>query len=259
MKKCTFILNVHTWMLAIIFLLIQVSVTAQKGAYLEMKLTTQKSGTSGTMKVYALNGDSRTEMNMATSGMQINTISLTLKSTPTKLYLLAPASKTYTEVEISGSDKWVDEPKENYEITVIGKEKVNGYNTVHVKVKSKTGKNEFELWNTTELSGFADFAKVRTQFTGKDNLWKALEAKQAQGYPVRIKSADKGETVQLDLVKAEFKDVQASLFSLKDYTKGASFNPGGNMQEMIKNMMNMTPEEREKLMKQMQEMYQPKQ
>lgn len=230
-----------------------------QGAYFEMKMTsTGGESVNGVMKTYAQDGNTRTEMNMSTAMGQFNTVSLNLKTAPNTLYLLNQQAKTYIEITIAGDEEYRDYAPTEYEVTVLGNEKINGYNCKHVKIRIKGSKNDMEMWLTTELQGYADFAKVKTKYTGKDNLYKALEAKGVNGFPVRIKASEKGQGVQLDLIKAEKRTHPASLFSLSGYNKGAgaSINPNMDMNELMKQMMNMTPEEREKWAEQMKQMYQ---
>lgn len=234
-----------------------------QGYFIEYKITSsgREGGVTGNMKSYTQDGNSRVEMNMNVAGMGgMDMSSLYLKSTPTLVYLLNEQSKTYTELSTSEDEGWKDYPQSEYEVTVLGKEKVNGYNATHVRIKRKGSKSEMEMWNSTEIPGYADLAKLKTKYTGKDNLLKALDAKGATGFPVRIIAAEGQYTMQMDLVKAERRNNPASLFSLSGYTKskGAAINGVNiNVQDMMQNIQNMTPEEREKWIKQMQEQYKP--
>lgn len=111
-----------------------------------------------------------------------------------------------------------------------------------------------EWWVTKDLANYADYSKIKSKYTGKNNLFAALKAKGVEGYPVKIKSDEHGKGLIMEVVKAEQKSNPASLFSLSGYTKSRGMD-AGNMQEMMQNIQNMTPEEREKWMKQMQEQY----
>jgi len=140
---------------------------------------------------------------------------------------------------------------------VVGKETVNGYNTTNVIIKIN-GKQREELWTTKDIAGYADFSKVKSKYTGKENMYKALAAKGADGMPVRIKIEERGHGMQMDLVKAEKRNNPAGLFSLSGYTKGNGFSgmPGGEgMQEMMEKLKNMSPQEREEMMKRLQQQY----
>lgn len=239
------------------------SLAFAQGFFIEYKITstTGQGGLTGSMKTYAQDGNSRVEMNMNVTGMGgMNMASLYLKSSPGLVYLLNEQGKTYSELSTTTDEDWKDYPQSEYEVTVIGKEKVNGYNATHVKIRRKGSTHDMEMWNTTELPGYADYANLKTKFTGKSNLLKALEAKGATGFPVRIRSAEKQYSMQMDLVKAEKRSNPANLFSLSGYTKGAAGHGSGtniNVQEMINNMQNMTPEEREIWLKKLEEQYKP--
>jgi uncharacterized protein DUF4412 len=226
--------------------------TYAQGFYFEMKMSSSKQGPMGTMKAYVQDGNTRSQISM-TSPMAMEIVTLTLKTTPNTVYMLSDKDKTYSEVDISKSEQWKDSPQDEYEITVIGKENVNGYNSTHVKVKRKDSKVEQELWVTTEIHDYAAFMNAKTKYTGRQSLNKALEAKGVMGFPVRILVNEHGSDVQIDFVKAEKKDNAASLFSLDGYTKSGGQPGGAAMQEMMQKMQNMTPEERKAFIEQMRQ------
>ena len=234
-----------------------------QGVYMEMRMGTAggSGNMNGLMKVYSQDGNSRSEVNMNVPGMPagLGSISvLILKSNPGTIYMLNDKNKTYTEISSSSQNEDMkDFPQSDYEVTLIGKEKANNYNCAHVIVKRKGSNHATEMWTTTELDGYSDFVKAKTQYTGKVNMYRALEEKGAVGFPVRIKSAEHGHDLQIDLVKAEKRNNPATLFSLSGYTKNESAaKPGAaEMQEMMKKLQNMTPAEREVWMKKMQEQY----
>ena len=235
-----------------------------QGFYIEMKMSggSGKEGISGTMKSYSQDGNNRSEMNLnmagGTTGLG-NIVMLTLKDKPETVYMLNEKDKTYSELSsATGGDDMKDYPQNEYEVTLVGKEKVNNFNCTHVRVKRKGSTHETEMWTSTDLAGYAEFAKVKTKYTGKINMFKALEAKGAVGFPVRIKADEHGQAVQIDLVKAERRTNPASMFSLTGYTKSEGLgNVGGvDVQEMLKKIQNMSPAERELWMKKMQEQYQ---
>lgn len=235
-----------------------------QGFYIEMKMSAAggKQGMSGLMKSYSQDGNNRSEMNLNLAGSASalgNIVMLTLKDKPETVYMLNETEKTYTEFSSTGVDEDMkDFPQNEYEVTLVGKEKVNNFNCTHVRVKRKGSTHETEMWTSTDLAGYAEFAKVKTKYTGKINMFKALEAKGAVGFPVRIKADEHGQAVQIDLVKAERRTNPASMFSLAGFTKSEGLgNVGGvDVQEMLKKIQNMSPAERELWMKKMQEQYQ---
>jgi len=228
-----------------------------QGYYFEMKMSSSKQGQMGTMKAYAQGGNSRSEISVATPMGNMDVVTLSLKEKPGLIYMVNEKSKTYSEMDISKNEQWKDGSQDDYEITVLGKETVNGYKAIHVKVKRKDSKTEQEMWLSPDVVDFATFMKAKTKFTGHENLYKALEAKGAIGFPVRILASERGTEVQVDFVKAEKREIPVSTFTLDGYTKSTSPVTGsGNMQDMIQKMQNMTPEERKAFMEQMKQQYQ---
>lgn len=245
------------------FCALLITVIQAQGVYIEMKISTtgEKEIVSGLMKAYSQDGNSRTEMNMNVSGAPAgmgNMTMLTLKSNPNTVYMINEKDKTYSEFSSTSElEDMKDYPQSEYEVTLLGIDKVNNYTCKHVRVKRKGSNREMEMWTTTEIDGYADFAMVKTKYTGKANMYKAMEAKGAVGFPVRIKSIDHGHEVRIDLVKAEKRNNPAVLFSLSGYTKqeGAGIPGGPEMQEMMKQLQNLTPAEREAWIKRMQEQH----
>lgn len=238
---------------ACVSLLTYATVWAQ-GFYMEMKMSTTKQGDIATMKVYSQDGNTRSEMKFAKAEMQAmaSMSTLTLKDNPKVIYMLNEKDKTYTEMDVSKNEDYKDADQAEYEVTLIGTEQVNGYSCKHIKIKKKGGKDLMEWWTTTDINGYADFAKIKTKYTAKGNLMKAIEAAGALGAPVRIKTTEGGESMQIDLVKAEKRNNSATLFSLSGYTKGASYTVPTMDPSKMKDM---TPEERQKMIEEMMKQY----
>ncbi|MFN8288578.1 MAG: DUF4412 domain-containing protein [Chitinophagales bacterium] len=229
-----------------------------QGYYMEMKMS-GNDGEMGTMKIYSQDGNSRSEMQMSSAkvpaGFGAMAI-LSLKSEPSKIYMLNEKEKTYSEMDVSNKEEYRDGDKSEYEVTVIGKEKVNGYNCTHVKIKQKGSKHDMDWWTTTEMANYAEFSKVKSQYTGKSNLYSALEAKGAVGFPVRIKTEDHGQMVQIDLITAEKRNNPSTMFSLSGYKKSEGpAMPGAGMGIDYSKIQQMTPEERQKWIEQMKNQY----
>ncbi len=243
-----------------IMIVVSQSVFAQ-GFYLEYKMSSPTgNGMTGDMKTYYQDGNSRTEIStLAPVVGQISMVTLLLKDKPDVVYMLDDKAKEYSEVAAKEEAGIKDDDEKDYTVTVVGKEKINGYNTTHVKVKSKDNP-EMEMWMSTEVADYKELSKVKSKYTGKDNMYKALEAKGAGGFPVRIKANEMRQVILIDLVKAEKRKNPAEMFSLTGYKKSESANiiPGINVQDLMKNIQNATPEERQKMMEELQKQYQPK-
>lgn len=227
-----------------------------QGAYIEYKITGTQAGVTGTTKTYAQDGNTRTEFSMASPQMPMgfNRVTLTLKDKPKTAYILNEKLKSYSEMNLSGNTDREDDPNE-YEVTVLGKEKVNGYNCTHIKLKMKTSSVEEEMWLSTEVVNYKAYESVKNKYTNT-GIYKAFAAKGVSGFPVRTKATEQGGSMQIDLVKAELRKCDASLFSLAGYKKEEAA-PAGTMpaelQEMAKKLQNMTPEERQKMIEKLRE------
>lgn len=232
--------------------LVLVNCCFANGAYLEFKITGKQDGITGSMKSYTQDGNTRTEMQMNMPQMPgggINNISLILKDNPDKIYVLNEAAKTYTEHDKSAKSG----AEGGYEVTVLGKENVNGYNSTHVKVKQGSSGHEVEMWVSTDLPNYAKYKAMGTKYTD-DYLFRSLAVKGVDGFPVRILANEHGHTMQLDLVKAEEKNNPASLFSLDGYSKSSSPSASGSMPNMH-DIQNMTPEQRQQMIEQLKQQY----
>jgi hypothetical protein len=235
------------------------AVSAQ-GFYIEFKMTGQN-GVSGTTKSYSLNGNIRTEIDMSgnKSPGGFKWVSISLKDQPQKSYSINEAAKTYSEIDLSVVTKRDSDPSQ-YVVTVIGKEKVNGYNCTHIKVKKGQSPNLEDLWVSTEVVNYKLYATIKSKYTS-EGLLKAMEAKGVSGFPVRTVAIDHGQSIQIDLVKAEPRTNPASLFSLAGYTKAGA--PGGvsgssqQAQDAMKKIQTMTPEERQKFIEQLRKQSPP--
>lgn len=231
-----------------------------QGYYVEMKVTMNDAKVAD-MKIYAQDGNSRSEINSNVAGMQINMVMLTLKSEADKVYMLDEKAKTYSEISTATAKDYKDAPLSDYTVTVLGKEKVNGYNCTHVRIHKKGETHASEMWTTKEIADYAVLSQIKGKYTGKDNMITALKANGAEGFPVRVKTVEMSRDVQVDLVKAEKKTNAAGMFSLSGYTKTEGINNMGvDMKEMMKKLQDMTPEEREKMLKMLEQQYknQPK-
>lgn len=231
-----------------------------QGYYVEMKVSMGGNKVAD-MKMFEQDGNSRVEVNNNIGGIKIDVVMLTLKNMPDKVYLIDELKKTYSESDANSAQDYEDAAQEDYEVTVLGKEKVNGYNSTHVRIKRKGDTHSMEMWTTTDIADYKSLLMIKGKYTGKENLTKALEAKGAAGFPVRVKVVEMNREMQVDLVKAESRSNPASMFSLTGFTKTEGIvNMGMDMEKVLKDLQNMTPEEREKMLKMLEQQFksQPK-
>lgn len=239
----------------LIFALIAVifSMQVKAGTFVEYKITIDPTSKPGSMKMFYQDGNTRTEMFWPSPQMpngEIRMTNIVMSSDIHKIYNLNEKDKTYT---VSSSSEKTPLPKEQeYEVTVIGKETVNGYASVHVKIKRKNSATEQEMWTSKKVNNYESYKSIESQYTSF-GMYKALADKGAEGFPVRIMTNERGHHFQLDLVKAETLTNDNSLFSLKGYTLSTS--PSGINSGLMQQYQNMTPEEREKMIEKMKEQY----
>ena len=243
-------------LIAILLVVSGISAKAREAVYVEYKVTAGPM--SGTSSTYSSNGDSRTEMTMTGTNMPMpmNSVSLMLQSTPGKVFVLNEKDKTYNEVDASRSGEGNSD--EEYEITVLGNEKIGSYNCVHVKVVYQKSHTTSNMWISKDVRGYNNYTTVKNKYMGGTKFFDALKAKGADGFVVRmVMATGRGGDMQMDLVKAEKKDVPNSLFSYEGYTKsaGPAGRPGGMERPDVEKLKNMTPEERKKYIEEMRSKY----
>lgn len=256
--------------LAVCLTMATVSTFAAGGFYIEYKmaLVDGKEGVSGVVKVYNGGTASRSELNMNVPGIPgggMNMVSIHKESEPAKIYMINDASKTYSVMDVSKFKNAVPnsaKTEHEYEVTIVGSETVNGYKSTHVKIKID-GRDAQELWTSKEIASFEKYAQLSSSKYAIDNsLWAALKAKGAEGFPIRMQMQERGGKMQMDLIKAEKRDIAASLVSVPaDYKQINVVD--GIMKQMgmptKDDMLRMTPEQREQMMREMEQKYKSQQ
>jgi hypothetical protein len=253
---------------ALIIILTLFSATfMQAGTYVEFKMTgaagsKNDPGIQGTMKAWYQDGNTRSQMQMEMPGGMGrmpgmpdmgNMIMLLLRDQPDKTFMLDEKNKTYSEIFKNQGKK---DQEEDYEITIMGQEKVNGYSTTHIKALSKgPSKAEMEWWVSKEVAGYEEMKNFRSRQFNTSDMYKSMKSKGVDGFPVKMLMGGRGRNremvMEMNLVKAEKMDMPESRFSLDGYTKreDSPFMPGGMDPEKLKNM---SPEERMKFIQEMQ-------
>lgn len=228
------------------------------GAHIEYKLTSDV-GANGNIAVYFMDGNSRTEMVMnipQLPGGGISMTSITQKDKPTIHYQINEKNKTYKEIVSNPSDKAAEENQECV-VTVLGHEKVGNYNCTHVNVKQ--GKTNHEMWTTTEIPDYKTYATNKSKYMGNEKMRKALADKNADGFPAKMIYKQEGGhegAMTMELVTFEKKPVPAEKFQIPaGYTKSEATTTTPGVVPNAQDMMNMTPEERAKMIEQLKKQY----
>lgn len=237
---------------------------AQNGVVIDYKISAgdSKGSVSGNTKMYSQDGNTRSEMKMNIQGLPmgaINTVTLSRKDKPNTIITLNAGNKTYTEMSYEQAKPEEQKSNEPFEVTVVGKETVNGYSCTHVIAKFKnSGKVRNEWWTSNDVPGFPGFKGMKgSEYLDDDNFFSKMAEKGADGFPVRMKISEAGMgSFQMDLVKAEKKNLENSLFEIPaGYTKAATVDLS-NMPKSMQEIQNMSPEEQQKMIQEMMKMYQ---
>jgi hypothetical protein len=207
-----------------------------QGAYIEFKMTSAD-GVSGSTKVYTRDGSVRSVTDIASpqapGGM--HWVSLILKDNPNKSYQLNENAKTYSEIDLTKNFKKENDSSQ-FEVAIVGKEKVNGYNAMHIRVNKVNFPNVEDIWVSTDVPNYKQYLKVKSKYTTV-GLFKAVAAKGVMGFPVRTIATERGKRIQIDVVKAEQRANDPALFTLSGNSAEA---------DMMNKIKSMTPEERQK-------------
>ncbi|MBP6335524.1 MAG: DUF4412 domain-containing protein [Bacteroidia bacterium] len=194
-------------------------------------------------KLYAKNGDMRSEMTMDMGGKEMTTVTLKLKSNPDVAIVYNSESKTYNEVkgDTTGSKA------SDMTVKVIGNEKIGSYNCKHIRMTSE-GKS-WDMWVTKDLPAFNFPLEKNDEVTNK-KIMELLKKNDAEGMPVKLSFGSPG--MVMELVKYEAKEVDDALFKIPPgYTKSTvSYD--------AEKMKNMTDEERREMIMKMMEENMPK-
>jgi Domain of unknown function (DUF4412) len=185
-------------------------------------LTTAKGKNSmtDTNSVWMTNsGSGRSEMRINMPGAMSGKIcTIGRVSQPQYSLLLDADAKTYSLMVIDTS--LINSSVESYEVTVIGNETVNGYPSVHSKMKSTIGSGLFksttsmDIWTTKSVPGYDLYRRLCATANVKPRMMQSLENAGAGGAVIKMTSAGKGYTMTMMLVRAEEKSFPAAMFQI---------------------------------------------
>ena len=244
-------MNYKTIIWALLFIALKPCM-AQSG-YMEMKMTSDKAGTEGTLKIYYSSVGNRTEIDTKMGQMPapMHMIVISKKSNPNIVTQVNEAGKTYTEMDVT---KNKNNDKTTYTVKKVGDETVNGYKCVHVILTNSRGEVE-DLWSSKDVADYEMYHeanKNNPRSGSSENQLKALKEVGAEGFPVRIITKRQEAKITMDLVKVEKKAIPASMFDVPaDYKKQEAMSGFKTSEEMQK----MSPEERAKYFENLKNQY----
>ncbi|MCW3121028.1 MAG: hypothetical protein JWQ38_520 [Flavipsychrobacter sp.] len=235
-------------LLLIALLFFTFPVFAAEGVYLEFRITS--TNINGTSKTYNSAGNVRSEMTMtnARSSAPMSVVTLKLHNEPNTVYSLNEKDKTYT---VTNTQSTTGYKEDDFDVEIVGKEKIGSYNCTHVNIVYKKTGHKNQMWLSRDIPGYASYTSVEDNYLGGSEFFDKLKAKGADGFVVRMLiNGGRSEQIQMDLVKAEKKNIDAGMFSVSGYTKSAT--PANMTADQLKSM---TPEQRQEYLKQMRERY----
>ena len=167
--------------------------------------------------------------------------------TPNLIYIINTATKSYTVIDtdkmnLENSNKGDD--YNNAKIENLGKELLNGYNCIHVRVTK--GESVMEMWVSKEILDYFTYARMQgTRDKSLPLFAKRMKDAGLDGFPVKI--WHKQSNILTELTKVEKQGIDASLFKV----------PAGYTRNELPSMHSAaSPDQRkelEKMVKQMQE------
>ncbi len=247
--------------LSMIAVALALFINAQKGAYIEFKINSSK-GATGSMKINYSEFGYGSEFNMVIPQMPGGGIvnkSIANKENPDSIYLLNDKTKTYSTIKKNDSQ---NEDTKTYTVKKVGEETVNGYKCVHALVTE--GTETTDVWNTKDIKEYNDYKATYASNKRMGSLKREQALKDAgcDGFPVKTihKGNEREGDMTMELVKIEKKSFLKSDFAIPaDYTRsgsaagGANMNPAGIKSQQ--EIMNMTPEERNKYIEELKAKY----
>lgn len=236
-----------------LFLFLLLGLQAFAGSYMEYKMTLGQNKT-GVIRTWYQNGNTRSEVEIPgiPAGFG-NMVALSLKAHPNKMFVLNESNATYMEMA-DLDDKQGKNSDDGLEVTVIGKEKANGFNSTHITLKRKGQKVLEHFWLSQEIKGYKELQKIRGKYLAEDDVLKAFAAKGLEGFPVKMRIPTEDGEMTMDLTRSEEMDVPDVKFSLDGYSK-APITPFGSGGMDVEKLKNLSPEERQKLVEEMMKQY----
>lgn len=228
-----------SFLASLFFILISIDTVNAADVYAEYKITGM--GAKGMInKMYSKNGNVRTDVNMNIAGQQITNTSLMLKSNPGVIIIFNSMNKTYSETKITK-----DATIKNFNIKVLGTEKVGKYNCTHVRMSSEG--QSWDTWYTKDLPSI-NFPVNGNNAMGSEKLIAELKSKGVSGMPVKIaflKPGTSTPSITMLLINYESKTVNQALFAIPTGYRKSSVNLDADK------IKNMTSEQKKEMMTKM--------
>lgn len=186
-------------------------------------MTSKQRGTNyDTTNIYFTNGgEGRSEMNLpGMMGVKGGSAMITLAHADQRQYSLTldANEKTYSLNVIDTA--LLGGLKNNYQVTKVGTENIQGYNCTHAKVVSNMGSGMFksssttDIWTSTDIPGYAMIKDKMTVQKMTPGMMRALAQAGCAGFFVKMVAQGKDYSMTMTLVKAQQKSFPAAMFQV---------------------------------------------
>lgn len=158
-----------------------------------------------TMEMYvspSRGGRSQMNMEMPVIG-NISMAMLSNFNDPNHVIVLNERKEAYSIIDLSDVGS-ADESNEQYTVTKLGEEDLHGLACTHARATSENGES-FEIWTTREIPGYEAMLKLysKNNKMGSDNLWKALNEADCDGFMVKLYSKTEDAATVMELIEME--------------------------------------------------------
>lgn len=204
-------------------------------------LTTMVTRSKGTSKDTSLfyftnGGEGRMEMHIPIPGMKTGKmIILGRIALPRYSMNLNETAKTYSLNVIDTA--LINGSKDEYTATKVGEETVCGYHCMHAQLtgKSRLSQTKMEVWTSTAVPGYNLYKQLITMSKITPDMLVALDKAGCTGYIVKMTTGDKEYSMTMELMKAEVKNMPATLFYIPPGYKLSDEGLIGSMFSGMKN------------------------
>jgi hypothetical protein len=188
------------------------------GVYYESitTMTSKKGVQKDTNVTYFTNGgEGRSEMSIPMPGVKTNKmIILGRAGQPRYSMSINDAQKTYSLNVIDTA--LINSGGDDYTVTRVGEEMVAGYRCTHAKMTSKSrfSSTTMDIWTSTSVPGYDLYKKLISVNKVTPSIIAALDKAGCNGYFMKMVTGSKDYSMTMELVKAQEKNLSASLFRI---------------------------------------------
>jgi hypothetical protein len=200
---------------------IQLFKTSQggNGVYYE-SITAMTSKTRGTQKdtnvmYFTQGGEGRAEMSIPIPGVKTSKMVILGRAGQSRYSLnVDDAQKTYSLNVIDTA--LINSGGDEYTVTRVGEETVTGYHCIHSKMtsKSRLSSTTMDIWTSASVPGYDLYKKLISVNKVTPSMIAALDKAGCNGYFVKMVTGSKDYTMTMELIRAQEKNLPASLFRI---------------------------------------------